>query len=311
LNTSRAAAGIAARFAEYLARIEPRQGVLDAAVKRSAGIHGAILRSMQVARVARVGSFYKGTAIANASDLDFFVVIRREDVRWAGTMVSSATVLGNIRSAILDRYPRSNIGKDGSAVVVEFADGIPIDVVPAIFASPLQTGHPLYSIPDGEGGYLDTAPDAQRAAFLAADFRAGGKLSRVIKLVKTWAYYRDAPLPISSFYLETVLATAGIADGPRSYSAALSDAMKVLAERGVTALRDPLGISGNIPPARTRAQRELIARSLSFAADHAECAYDAERGGDTSEAARQWRMVLPGFRGLLGTYGPCADELLG
>jgi hypothetical protein len=250
---------------------------------------------MQVARVARVGSFYKGTAIANASDLDFFVVVRREDVRWGGSLVSSATLLGNVRTAILDRYPRSNIGKDGSAVVVEFADVIPIDVVPAVFANPLRTGHPLYSIPDGEGDYLETAPDAQRAMFRAADLRAGGKLRRVVQLVKAWAYYRDVPLPISSFYLETVLAVARVADGPRTYSAAFSDALAVLAERGATALRDPLGISGNIRPARTNAQREAIARSVSFAADHAECAHDHERSGDTAEAVRQWRMILPGF----------------
>jgi hypothetical protein len=257
-----------------------------------------MLRSMTTSRVARVGSYYKKTAIDAVSDLDFFVVIRREEARWSGSLVASITVLNNVRAAIIDRYSRSAVGRDGSAIAVSFASGIPIDVVPAIFANPLNTGHPLYSIPDGEGGWLETSPDAQRMAFAAADLRSGGKLRRSVQLVKAWAHYREAPLPISSFYVETVLATSRVAEGVRSYSAILADSFQLLANRGTASLKDPLGISGYIRPARTEAQRTSLSRSLSFAAEHAGWAHDAECEADGREAVRQWQMLLPGFRAL-------------
>lgn len=298
MSSARAAAAVGARFGEFVSRLDPPRTVLETAVRRCNEIQGAILRSLQLSRVVRVGSFYKGTAIKNASDLDLFVVVRREDVRWAGDFVLSTTLLDNIRSAIVDRYPNSSIGRDGCAVCVSFANGASIDVVPAIFANPLRTGHPLYLIPDGESGWLETSPDAQRQFFAAADLRAGGKLRRAVQVIKAWAHYREAALPLSSFYVETVLGASGVAEGARTYSAVLADAWQILASRGPSALRDPLGISGHIRPTRTKRQAESVARSLGFAADHARCAYQAECAGATGEAVRQWRILLPGFRDL-------------
>lgn len=293
-----ASAVVSRRFAEYLSSIEPSDDAISLARQRTNGIHAALARSVAVARVARVGSLYKGTAIHGAGDLDFFVVLRRDAVRHAGKYVASTTVLSHVRNAIVDRYPRSAVGRDQSAVVVAFGNGIPIDVVPAVFADPLRSGNPLYEIPDGDGGWLTTSPDEQRSAFAIDDERSGGKLRRALQLVKAWARYRQTPLPISSFYVESVLASEGIASGVRPYSLILSDAFRVLAARGSRSLQDPLGISGYIRPAKTEAQRASLAASMSFASNHADAAYDAECLGDSREAVRQWRILFRGFRAL-------------
>jgi hypothetical protein len=287
---------VARRFAEYLDRSQPADNVLATAIERTKDIQAALLRSVDIAHAARVGSFYKGSAVRAASDLDLFVVLRRDDVRRAGRYVASTTVLDHLRSAISDRYPRSVVGRDRSAVVVSFNTGIPIDVVPAVFVGPLQSGHPLYQIPHGGGGWLETSPDAQRTAFAVADRRSGSKLRRSIQLIKTWARYRQAPLPISSYYLESALAAAQVANGPRPYSLIMADSFRVLAKRGATALQDPLGISGYILPARTEAQRNSLCGSLGFAYQHSSAAYDAECAGDSREGIRQWRVILPGLR---------------
>lgn len=293
-----ASAAVARRFADYLDGTQPSASALATATGRTRDIQAALMRSVEVARSVRVGSFFKRTAVHDASDLDFFVVLRRDDVRRGGSYVTSTTVLDRVRNAISDRYPRSVVGRNRSAVVVSFSSGIPVDVVPAVFLRFLLSNYPLYQIPDGEGGWLESSPDLQRAAFAAADEQSAGKLHRSIQLVKAWARYRQAPLPISSYYLECVLAAAGLANGVRRYSLIIDDAFRLLAYRGGTSLQDPLGISGYLQPAKTAAQREALCTSLSFASGHASRAYDAECAGDAHEAVRQWRMLFPGFRAL-------------
>ena len=296
---SLASDAVATRFANLFARLDPPAAALTTAVDRTTGIVARLAaRDIAVSRSARVGSFYKKTAIVGTSDLDLFVVLRRESVRWAGSYVSSMTVLNNVREAIIGRYPRSEVGRDGSAVTVSFATGVPIDVVPAVFEKPLNTGQPLYRIPDGEGDWLLTSPDAQLKSFQLANLRAGQKLRRCVQAVKHWATARAVPLPISSYYIEAVLASSDVAVGVRAYSDVVADSFILLANRGTAALQDPLGISGYIAPARTRAQRETIAKALDYAAEHAAAAFNAELARDGREAVRQWRMVLPAIRPL-------------
>lgn len=285
-------AAVAVRFADYIARIQPAADVRDVASKRAAVIVAAIRRTIQVAKSPQVGSFYKGTAIADASDFDVCVVVRREDVRRASQYVASTTVLEWLRQSIVDRYPRSAIGRDVSAVTVSFANGIPIDVVPAVYAGPLRDGRPLYLIPDGDGGWFETSPDAQAIAFRIADARSTGKLRRSVQLVKAWGALHESRSHLSSTYVETVLMGAGYAAGPNTYSAILTDSFRLLGTRGATAIQDPLGISGLIRPAKTDAQRASLAASFAAAAQHAEAARDAEMRNDTHEAVRQWRIVF-------------------
>jgi hypothetical protein len=294
--TTRASAAVAVRFVEYLHRIEPAPGTLDVALQRTRRISAALRRTVNVVRALAVGSFYKRTAIRDVSDLDFFVVLRRDDVRWGGSYMSSTTVLDNVRDAIVDRFPSSDIGRDGSAVTVMFTSGVPIDVVPAVFQRPLANGYPLYVIPDGDGGWLETSPDAQRNHFAVRSARSGGKLRRSVQLVKAWAQYRDVPLALSSFYVESVLANAKLAEGIRSYSQIFADSFALLASRGGSAMRDPLGISGLLAPTRTDRQRQQLERSLDFAASVSQIASAAEEEGFGGEAAQQWRRLLHGFR---------------
>ena len=49
---------VARRFAEYLDRSQPTANVLGTATERTKDIQAALLRSVDVARAVRVGSFY-------------------------------------------------------------------------------------------------------------------------------------------------------------------------------------------------------------------------------------------------------------
>jgi hypothetical protein len=250
-------------------------------------------RSFRVARVIPIGSHAKGTALKGYSDVDILAVLRRREARWGGAYVNSETFLRNVRVDLVERYPATEIRRDGQAAVVHFAQGAYlVDVVPAIYFQAAASGHPIYRIPDGAGGWQPTAPEIHAAYLAAADRRSGGKLRHVVQLIKLWVHDRATALPLSSFHLEMILAAARTCEGVMPVSRALTLAFLLLESRAGAALRDPCGISGLILATETEAKRQLLTRSLESAADHARAAYEAEQSGDKDEAIRQWRIIF-------------------
>jgi hypothetical protein len=293
---SRASAAVARRFATLLGRIQPLATTLQRADQRQTAIRTRLQRAFRVPRFVRVGSLWKGTGISSYSDLDLFVVLSRDEVRWGSAYITSSTLLQKIRSELVGRFPATAIRKDGQAVSVSFAGGRPgADVVPAVFEGAVNGGFPAYLIPDGTGSWVRTAPDYQKRYFDDEDVRCGGKLRRVIQTIKWWARARVRPIPLLSYHLEMLLASGGVCRGARGYAGIVADAFGLLATRGGAGLNDPLGVSGRIPAAGTQAQQEELARAAAYAWNHARAAVRAEGEGWLNEAVRQWRIVLATF----------------
>lgn len=295
-DSVRTSAAVARRFATLVARIQPQATMLERAERRQAMIRTRLQGALRVPRFIRVGSLWKGTAIASYSDLDLFVVVSRDEARWGNAYVASSTLLRRIRRELIDRFPLTDIRRDGQAVAVGFAEGRPgVDVVPAIYEGPLDGGNPAYLIPNGTGGWLRTAPDLQKRHFDDEDTRCGGKLRRVVQVIKWWARARGRPIPLLSYHLEMLLAGAGVSRGARGYAEIVRDSFGWLATRGGAALNDPLGVSGRIVAAGTEARRQEVAQAATHAWNHARAALTAEGEGWLEEAVRQWRIVLPSF----------------
>jgi hypothetical protein len=294
---SRASQALAHRFAVLIGRVQPLQTAIDRAGQRATLIERRLETAFNVRRFLRVGSLWKRTAIRDYSDLDLFVVVSRDDVRWGDGYVTSTTLLGRVRDELRNRFPAtSGIRRDGQAVSVVFSGGGPgVDVVPAFFDAPAEGGHPVYLIPDGAGGWLRTCPDAQKRYLDDEDTRCGGKLRRVVQLLKWWAQARAHRIPLLSHHLEMVMASLGPARVVASYSTIVDAAFEVLLRRGGAAFNDPLGLSGRIPAVRTEAQHEEMVRATEYAAYHARAAVAAEDRGHVPEAIRQWRIVFEGF----------------
>ncbi len=293
----RTSQAIASRFSVLIGRIQPTESAVDRAGRRAALIERRLEKAFSVRRFLRVGSFWKRTAIRDYSDLDLFVVVSRDDVRWGGGYVASTTLLGRVRDELQGRFPAtSGIRRDGQAVSVAFNGGGPgVDVVPAFFDAPIAGGYPAYLIPDGSGGWLRTSPDVQKRYFDDEDTRCGGKLRRTVQLVKWWAQARAHSIPLLSHHLEVVMASVGPARVVDSYSTIVDAAFDVLLRRRGAAFNDPLGLSGRILAVRTEPQREELVRATEHAAYHARAAVAAEDRGHLSEGIRQWRLVFEGF----------------
>jgi predicted nucleotidyltransferase len=287
---------IALKFATLLGRIAPERQAFSTAKVRAADIATRLEREFAVSRKATVGSYFRDTAVKRHSDVDLFVSIRREDLRRGGAYTSSTTVLGRVRDCLRGRYRATEIGRDGVAITVHFQGGeAPVDVVPGWYHGPLAGAHPVYNIPDGRGDWMPTSPDGQQAWFSDVNGRSRGQLARVVQLLKWWTYDRATPVPLSSFHLEIVTGTAGIGVGPTRYSAAVVQALRLLAGRNGAAALDPLGVSRPIALANTPAKVASALTSIRYAAEHATAAIFAEQAGRLAEAHRQWRMVFTDF----------------
>src|SRR5258708_32849716 len=108
-QVARTSAAVATRFVTQLSRIAPAPSVLSRAEGRLSDIRACLAGSLEVARPVKAGSFYKGTAIKWYSDLDYFVALSRNEVRWGDSFRSSDTVLRTVREHLQARYPNTFI----------------------------------------------------------------------------------------------------------------------------------------------------------------------------------------------------------
>ncbi len=282
-------------FAELLARIEPNPGEVIARRSHGRSIKQALVVAFKkLNRLEVIGSHTRETAIRYHSDVDYLAVISKDDVTYGGSVVRSSTVLTNVRKALAARFKTTEIRSDGPSVVVKFQGGEgAVDVVPGFWHGTTgQDGYPVFAIPDGAEGWLDTSPQRHSKYLVVKGLASRNKLKGTIRLLKAWKYARSPNIPFLSFHLELLLASTGTCEGIKGYGACLRDAFRLLRDREGRALNDPLGISGRIPIVYTAAQARSLVNHASHAAEHADAALWAEDNGRIDEAFRQWRIVF-------------------
>lgn len=79
-----------------------------------------------------VGSYGRGTAI-DTSDVDMLIILPQDVYEQHDRLKSNgqSVLLQALKGDIQSSYPISNIRADGQVVVIDFADGIKFEVVPA------------------------------------------------------------------------------------------------------------------------------------------------------------------------------------
>lgn len=286
---------IAQSFNAILAHIALTDADVTAFEVHKSRIESSLHGSFAVAKIVRIGSYARGSAIRFRSDLDLLALLRRNEVDWGGQIVLPSTLLNRAREALRGTFPGTALGRDGQAVVVEFSDNRRIDVVPAWFDEALESGWPLYRIPSGSDGWLATSPELHGKYIAEGDTKAGGKLKSVVRILKYWKQCRDPELPLSAFHLELLLAKEGTCNGARSLAACVADALSLLERRECRALQDPCGISGYVPAASTDAKVDRLLAAVHGSATRARDAVQYEALGMSDEARRLWGIVFNNY----------------
>jgi hypothetical protein len=280
-------------FQELLRRVAPLPSEVAAAEGHLGTIKARLSEAYSLKKYFTAGSYKRETFIRGKSDVDVLAVVARDDVRWGGSYVTSNTVLDNFKKELEGRFWNTTVYRDVQAIVVQFTD-CQVDVVPAFFAGTTDKGWPLYNIPDGAAGWMETSPELHNAYIKQEDDASGGKIRGTARLLKFWRECRDPRVPVSSFLIEMVLASAGICKGIKSYADCVTEVLQNLAARECRALQDPLGISGYLPAVKSESQREGALASVRYSRDHAKDAVQADGWYNLNEARRQWDIVFNG-----------------
>lgn len=284
---------IAQSFNSILAHVAFTDPDVAAFETHKSRIESSLHGSFAIAKIVRIGSYARGSAIRFRSDLDLLALLRRrEEVDWGGQPVLPSTILNRVRDALRGTFPGTALGRDGQAVVVEFSDHRRIDVVPAWFDDALDNGWPLYRIPSGSEEWLATSPELHGKYIADGDAKAGGKLKSVVQILKYWRQCREPELPMSAFHAELLLAKEGTCNGARSLAACVADALSLLERRHCRALQDPCGISGYVPAAGTEAKVDRLFAAVHGSATRARDAVQYETLGMADEARRMWGIIF-------------------
>lgn len=281
-------------FNKLLNQLEPTQTGITKGKLHAQTIKKRLISSFQLNNSFFMGSTVRETAIKGVSDVDLLAVFPRQMLKWGNGWISSDTFVRNIRSDLDMRFHATDVCRDAQAIVIHFGNGSePVDVVPAVFHE-FKTEHkvPVYLIPNGSGGWLETAPAAHNNYIKAANMKSGGKLRKTVQLLKHWRNSRTPSIPLSSIHIELLLASSGTCVGAKGYAQCLFEAFHLLHKRECRGLHDPVGLAGTLYAVKTEAQANRLVDSVEYALEHAAKAVIAETEKNWREALRQWNIVF-------------------
>lgn len=150
-------------FAKLIDRIQPTPLEIERTLQHAKQIKTRLEQSYNLRKLFSAGSFPRQTFVHGSSDIDLFAVFSRDDLRCGDRYVHSSTALSNLREDLEGRYPNSSVCRDVHAIVIQFSDGVSVDVIPGRFHGMTQANRPVYKMPDGAGGWMLTSPNPMRA----------------------------------------------------------------------------------------------------------------------------------------------------
>lgn len=275
-------------FRDFLTQLTPTTGESEAAKTHRASIKSCLESNFGMTSFFRTGSFGNGTSISGYSDVDYFAVIPRENLK-----NNSSTTLTQVRNALATRFPNTGVRVDCPAVLVPFGRDAKesTEVVPADYIG-TQSQHRLYEISDCQECWMQASPGVHNEYVREIDEKLGGKLKPLIRFIKAWKYYRN--VPVSSFYLELRVAKQLQNDSSIVYSIDIASVLSHLENIELAAIRDPAGVSGNIHACSSEAKLQDALSKLERAAARARNAEACRKNDDISGAFEWWGKLYDG-----------------
>lgn len=228
-----------------------------------------------------MGSAAKGTIVRPIDDIDVLAVFSNAKNAWNKYMWDSRSFLYRVRRAY-DGIETAQVGARGQAVRVFFKTGGHVDVAPVFIH-----GNDVYGLPNGTGGWINTAPTVANSWFAGRNKDLGYNLAPMVRLLKKWNVAHSKRF--QSFHMETVAAHA--------FSTLGSSRQGGLAKFFEWApnwldVSDPGGQSGSLSSYLSWTSRQELVQALNAASERAAKAQLAEIANNHEEAKRLWRIIL-------------------
>ena len=277
-------------FETFLSWLVPLDSEHNKAKSHKDSVKSCLEKNFECYNFFETGSFGNGTGVRHYSDTDYFAVMHSKNL-WT----DSAYTLRKIKEALMETFWKTEgICVRTPSVCIPFGNytSETLEVTPATFEGLVETPvgkKSSYNIPDYNGSWMKSSPQAHNAYVNKHDERLGNKLKPLIRLIKAWKFYNN--VPISSFYLE--LRTTKYAEGETSivYDIDIKNIMKFLYDNDLPSIQDPMGISGYIKACSSDAKRTDALSKLSTGYARAVKAYDA-KNTDVDTAFYYWNLFF-------------------
>lgn len=237
--------------------------------------------SLPFSHAILMGSAAKSTIVRPMDDIDVLAVFSNENDAWNTYRWDSKSFIYRVRRAY-DGLEAAQVGTRGQAVRVLFESGGHVDIAPVF-----SHGNDVYGLPDGAGGWINTAPTVANSWFAAQNADLGYHLAPLVRLLKKWNSAHSKHF--RSYHLETIAATSFNTLGS-SRQSGLASFFKWAPNH--IDVSDPGGQSGSLSNYLTWGSRQDALQALRMASERSSKACDAEAVGDHTEAKRLWRIVL-------------------
>lgn len=147
-----------------------------------------------------IGSYAKNTAVRPPHDIDILFIMppslfSKYDTAYFN---GQSRLLQDVKNALKEKYPRTDMRGDGQVVVVDFYDSFYVEVAP-VFSNGDGCN---YKTPDTHnGGFWGTTnPSAEKKNVSDSNADSNGNTVHLIKMMKVWK--RQCTVPITSFAIE-------------------------------------------------------------------------------------------------------------
>lgn len=277
-------------FREFLQKLTPTATETSAAKSHRASIESCLKANFNTTRFFRSGSFGNGTSVRGYSDVDYFASIPNDKISYIAD-----DALMEVWEVLDRRFPVTGVAIKRPAIYLPFGTDISesTDVVPAKLDSVDNDNNPIYKIPnpiEGKGGWISASPDAHNNYIDIVNQKLSNKVKPLIRFIKAWKYYRN--VPIFSFYLEMFVAKYAYTQNSIVYSIDIRTILDKLWQNQLSAIQDPLGITGYIYPCVNESYKEDALSKLLTATTRADKARLSEENDDIEEAFEWWDKLF-------------------
>jgi hypothetical protein len=165
------------------------------------------------------------------------------------------------------------------------------EIIPADYIGK-SDGFEVYEIPDRTGGWMRSSPDFYGAYVDGANESLNEKVKPLIRLVKAWRYYDNAPL--NSFYIEMRTTEYASKEPSIYYKWDVKGVFSHLITSQLAATADPFNLPNPIQAASNNAEVQAAWTKLQAAYNASIAALEAEKNGNMQGAFRLWDRVFSG-----------------
>ena len=276
------------RFHDFLHQVAPPRAEGESSKMLHLSMANLLRTGYGLNDFAMAGSLRNGTCVAGGRGYDYLAVMPTEKLK-----ADSTVTVSEIKNYLDFYLPQAEVSVQLPGILVIYGVGAKEAtwVIPADFVTEAN-GYRIYDIPNYSGGWMRTSPDAHGAYIKSIEQRLGTGANNLIKLIKAWKYCSS--IPISSFYLELVVARYLEGRSSVIYDVDVHGVLNNLFDNEMAPIEDPTGVSGYVAPCSAHSELVTVKSELTSALMRSSKALDARLKYNIAEAFEWWRLLYNG-----------------